>query len=635
MKRFDIVCGDEPVRAACTAGEVIRMNVQGKDRNVNLRIEDISRAMVSNVPDVLLDLLEVGSYVHCADQGLTRGSDKLTDWGSGWRRELHFKIPVRLPGLWESAAVKDALTETLGFLSDDSYSFSFVKATKPLAEKELYFSGLTEASFAPDAVALFSGGIDSFAGAVEDIVGHGRKLALVGHHSASKIFNVQKGLIDGLKQKDLALRMLYVPVKVTNAGVEAREDSQRTRSFLFACLALVVARMFGKDRFIVYENGVVSINLPIARDVQGARATRTTHPRVLRGFEAIFSALLDTPIEIETPFQWHTKKEVVGRIAEHGFAHLLAQTVSCTRPRSWTTEQRHCGTCSQCIDRRFAILAAGLEGSEPGERYMLDLLTGDRSADRELRMAVAYVKFFQTLAGSAKNRFLADYPQIASTLSWFPGLTANEARDRIYDLLQRHAADVLGVIAEGTKRHMDALVRGELPAGALLSMCFNRSRIEVAPPSNYDRQVKDFMDRLGPQPFEFAVDDEAGRVLFKGDFYLDGAGYKLVAALLEKFRAGKTAATEIAFIPAPDLADALGITEASLRQQVMRVRKQVADRLAVDLGIVPAAADFIENKERSGYRLNPDLREVAKADLQGHPESRVPGSANTLHGPNR
>jgi hypothetical protein len=37
--------------------------------------------------------------------------------------------------------------------------------------------------------------------------------------------------------------------------------------------------MSGKDRFSFYENGVVSINPPLAGDIVGGRATRTTHPK--------------------------------------------------------------------------------------------------------------------------------------------------------------------------------------------------------------------------------------------------------------------------------------------------------------------------------------------------------------------
>lgn len=621
MKTFDFVCGGAPLRTSNADGEAIRLDVQGTARNVNLRISDINRAMLSNIPEVLLDLLEVAAYIYCADQRSRRGSEKLTGHGRDWRRVMTFTIPVRRPDLWASEPVTDTLCETLGFLSDDSYSFFFVKATDPLAERERYFENLVEDAFIPDEVALFSGGVDSFAGAVEDLVGHGKRLALVGHHSAPQVYNVQKGLIEGLKQRGLGRRLFYAPVNVTNAGNTARETTQRTRSFLFACLALVVARMFDRNEFTFHENGVVSLNIPIAKDVIGARATRTTHPKVIRGFEALFSAVLERDIAIRTPFQWLTKKEVTRKISAHGFGHLIATTSSCTRPRSWTKDRRHCGACSQCIDRRFGILAAGLGDLDPAEGYALDLLLGDRSLDQDVRMAVAYVKFFQSFASSSKSRFIADHPQITSALRYFPDLSADAAAARIYDLYHSHAEDVLAVIEGGLERHSAELVRGELPAGSLLSMCFSRRGIEAPAPSNYDQQMKQFMDGLAKPVCEFAVDAEAGRILFKGGFSLDGASFRLVDSLLPKHRSGKARApAEVAFIRPADLADELGIDEASLRQQVGRTRKLVSERLGVDQGIALGTDDFIENRQREGYRLNPALREVARADLLGAAE---------------
>ena len=84
----------------------------------------------------------------------------------------------------------------------------------------------------PDEVALFSGGVDSFAGAVDGLVGERKRLALVGHHSVRRSSSIQKELIDGLKGGGLAGQIFYVPVNVTNTGIAAREYTQRTRSFL-------------------------------------------------------------------------------------------------------------------------------------------------------------------------------------------------------------------------------------------------------------------------------------------------------------------------------------------------------------------------------------------------------------------
>ena len=315
MKTYVVACGGESARRRSAEVEVLQLDVSGASRNVNLRIDDITRAIVSNVSDVLLDLLEIAAYVDCADQQASRGSEQLTDLGRDWRRNMHFIIPVRDPGRWSSAPVLEALCEILGFLSDDVYSFTFVASEAPLASREMYFPALVDGSFVPDEVALFSGGLDSFAGAADGLA-EGQSLALIGHFSSTKVVSVQRQLVDGLRQADHGKNVFYVPVNVTNAGCEARENTQRTRSFLFACLALVVARMFDKDEFTFFENGVVSLNIPIAGDVLGARATRTTHPRVIRGFEDFFSAVLERDIEIRTPFQWLTKTEVVRTIAD-------------------------------------------------------------------------------------------------------------------------------------------------------------------------------------------------------------------------------------------------------------------------------------------------------------------------------
>jgi DNA-binding transcriptional regulator YdaS (Cro superfamily) len=166
-------------------------------------------------------------------------------------------------------------------------------------------------------------------------------------------------------------------------------------------------------------------------------------------------------------------------------------------------------------------------------------------------------------------------------------------------------------------------------------MCFSRSRIEVSP-SDYDQQVRSSWTNWW-LACEFAVDAQAKRILFKGGFFLEGANFRLFDALLENFRTGKKADTEIAFIRAPDLAtmlsvsdaslhqqvkrgathtaERLGISEASLRQQVGRLRELVARRLAVDLGIVLGSDDIIENRQREGHRLSPAPGEVSRGDL--------------------
>jgi len=373
--------------------------------------------------------------------------------------------------------------------------------------------------------------------------------------------------------------------------------------------------MAGKDRFTFYENGVVSMNPPVSGDIVGGRATRTTHPRVLRGLERLFSQILERKISIDTPLQWMTKPEVVLLIKDAGMSDLLPVTCSCTRTHMRTTAQPHCGECSQCIDRRFAVLAASMEDYEPASTYRLDLMTADRTGNENLRMALNYVAFFNKLRGVSQNRFLLEYSEFVSALGEFPGLTAQEAGTRLFDMFQRQAASIDSVMVKALRENAEALVKGDILPGSLLALSRNVETVAVQPPSDYDAQAKEFMDRLAAPILEFAVDDRSKHILFRNGLTLEGANFQLVENLLTNFRSAKRDVQTIECITAPDLAGELKISEPALRTLLRRLRGTLKP-LATDLGIPLDENSFIENLHGKGYRLNPNLREVALADIK-------------------
>jgi hypothetical protein len=49
----------------------MRLYLQGTGQNVTLRIEDISRKLVADVPDLLTDLVELAAYVYAADRSIS------------------------------------------------------------------------------------------------------------------------------------------------------------------------------------------------------------------------------------------------------------------------------------------------------------------------------------------------------------------------------------------------------------------------------------------------------------------------------------------------------------------------------------------------------------------------------------
>jgi hypothetical protein len=281
----------------------------------------------------------------------------------------------------------------------------------------------------------------------------------------------------------------------------------------------------------------------------------------------------------------------------------------------WTTNVRHCGRCSQCIDRRFAVLAAEAAEFDPPAGYAVELLTGARDADEDVRMAVAYVKFWREMSQSSRQLLPIQQPDVYSAVQHVPGVEPDEVLDRAWDLLRRHAEAVNTVIERGIMDNSHRLARDDLPRGSLLRLCFSQDRIEPPPLSDGFDQVAALLDRLNEPVCDFAVDVAAERIWFRGDFHIDGVDYQLVEKLLPNHRIAKAKCREVPPFHTPDLADALQVQEQTLRKRITRCREVVEGRLAVDQGIV-FANGFIENVHGEGYRLAPELREVSRADLR-------------------
>jgi hypothetical protein len=463
-----ILCGGLPAPAKVAKKAIVPLQLWGRDPNVNLTIADISRKMVANLNPVFIDLLEIAAYIYCADQATTRGGDTWKSCGARWRRHFQFHIPVREPGIWSSEDVLTPLRDTLAFLSDDEYEFTFERLSEPHpVEQYLDFTTGENTGFAPEEVILFSGGLDSLSGAIQEAVA-GKAVALVSHRSSPKIDKRLRGLVEDLRERS-PKEHFHVPVWVNKDKNLGREYTQRTRSFLYASLAAVVARIFGLSGVRFYENGVISINLPISSQVVGGRATRTTHPQVLNGFSDIFTALFRKPFIVENPFMWMTKAEVVRSIREAGFNGLIKHSVSCTHVWETTKLKTHCGTCSQCIDRRFATLSAGCPDQEdPEEMYAVDLLKGAREPGESRTMLESYVRTAKRVKDMSDNAFFSEFGEVHRVTRHIRGRSVDDAASRILDLYKRHAAEVCDVITAGYREHAQDISDGSLPSSSLL-----------------------------------------------------------------------------------------------------------------------------------------------------------------------
>jgi len=463
---FHIHCGPPTQRRVKTSTEE-RLDLR-IGNNVRLKVEQVSKRLATRAPDRIIDLLEIATYVYAADQSVSRGSDRDIDFGKRWHRSIRMDVPVRDRSFWTKRNTLQQLQHVLSDLSDDKWRFEFREYRNPPPVQEHFVFG-DEWPPNVDSVLLFSGGLDSLGGAIEEIQDGKRQIALVSHRSNPKTDAQFTGLFDELRKKAPGVRLTHVPVWASKARDLTKETTQRTRSFLYASLGMAVATMLRAKELKVYENGIISLNLPISDQLLGARATRSTHPCVMNGFEKLFGLLVGKSASVHNPFLWKTKTDIVRAIHDAGYGSLIRYTQSCGNTRGRTKMNTHCGECSQCIDRRFAILAAGVDEEDPNEMYGVDLLVGEREEGTKRTMMESYIRMAQRCAESEATPFFESFPAAATVVGCLEG-SANDAADSIFNLYQKHAGFILTVLKDGLKSHADLLVRRKLPDSCALML---------------------------------------------------------------------------------------------------------------------------------------------------------------------
>jgi 7-cyano-7-deazaguanine synthase in queuosine biosynthesis len=446
-------------------------------RDVHVAIEQLTKRTCASLPAEAADLIELAAYVYAADQAVPRGGPASFDYGDRWRRHFRLEVAVRRPDFWRQSAVTDALVDTLSFLSGDDFEFAFSQHPNPPPLDGYLFDECQDPGPVPfDEVLLFSGGLDSLGGAVLEALQGGRKIALVSHRPTEKIAARQGGLAKAVAARvtDPRRQPLHIPVTVNKGKVLSRDFNQRTRSFLFLSLATVVASALGVSRVRAYENGVVSLNLPISPQLLGARASRSTHPHVLEGFGRLSSLLFGNCFSVQNPFLWQTKTDVLAQIRAAGHGDLCASAVSCGGTIASTRERTHCGRCSQCVDRRLSALAAGLdEREDPAENYASDVLVGTREGPELTLIERYWGTALQVSRIQNVSEFIRTFPDVTRVIGHV-GMPAARAAGLVFDLYRRHSGQVTAALSRVVQQKSDQIVGHYIPPNCLLSMVCGR-----------------------------------------------------------------------------------------------------------------------------------------------------------------
>jgi len=379
------------------------------------------------------DLLVAAIAAYAADASIPRryAYDR-------WTRDFVLHIPVNHSSCWQQA--RPAMERLLSFLTGDHWTIQLRQLEASAVTGHLIpfqkslWATLPQRS---GRVCLFSGGLDSFIGALDQIA-QGGSMVLVGHHSSGQgpTSIAQRSAIAALRQRYDADTAPYLRFWVSppRLAIGVSEITTRGRSILFLALGIAVADAVQATQFIVPENGFVSLNVPLTPSRIGSFSTRSTHPHLMHLFREVLLTL-GIHIDLVLPYRFQTKGEMLQGCADQETLRAnIAETMSCAHPGAGRFSgakdaYRHCGYCLPCLVRRASIDSFMVDSTVYRVEDLRTPLTPTRRSDlRACKLAL--------------DRYRARTPQLKDILMAGP---LHESEDELYanlDLYRRGLAEL-------------------------------------------------------------------------------------------------------------------------------------------------------------------------------------------------
>lgn len=308
------------------------------------------------------DLFIIGLSVFALDKRISRSL-----FDDAWTREIEVSIPVLEKNKWDRTC--DKWNELLSFLTGDIWKIKFRSTSaeygfhKNANRSKIDISGC-------DCVSLFSGGLDSFCGAIK-LLEDGKSPVLVGHNEYPKLRYIQENMVKDFRSNYDSQSISFLgftagaraPKNIEGEPLRKTENTSRGRSLLFLCAAISIAGIMGEDTPVyIPENGFIGLNISLTNSRKGSCSTRTTHPFFLEGLSEILGEV-GIHNRIENFFAYKTKREIVNLVAEtQSFKNNYMNTISCSHPcvarynRTGSREYPvNCGFCYPCLIRKASL----------------------------------------------------------------------------------------------------------------------------------------------------------------------------------------------------------------------------------------------------------------------------------------
>lgn len=367
------------------------------DRNAHASIGHPALEALCGLPKMStvqsFDFLSIALAVTAADTFVDRD-----DAPDRWCRDFKLVVALCDPAPWVSLAAE--LETALQFLTGDTWTLDFRPGGHPPpAINKRRTKWTIDIPENTDAVALFSGGLDSAIGAL-DLLALGINPLLVSHAYQFDA-GIQTDVFQHMPRTVARFGANLHPVKLRDTSSEI---TMRSRSLNFLALAAVAVSVVAEVTdtslvpLIVPENGFIALNAPLTPRRVGSLSTRTTHPYFLRKIQSVFDQI-GIPAMICNPYEFKTKgemfRECLNPLALQSAAPM---TMSCS---NWKRKGHACGRCVPCLIRRASFEFANVADTS---RYATPLTQGAKMGDDLLAVQTAILRAREMPARAIASR---------------------------------------------------------------------------------------------------------------------------------------------------------------------------------------------------------------------------------------
>ena len=135
----------------------------------------------------------------------------------------------------------------------------------------------------------------------------------------------------------------------------------------------------------------------------------------------------------------------------------------------------HCGCCSQCIDRRFAVFAAGLEDYDASyaEDFIYDIKDHETSQRLYQQMRFASAKDYRTVFDMMKHFG----SETQDAVEFWPCDNPDDSLNEIHELLLRYSDSALRAVKQIQLKYED--LRNPVASNSFLKIIADREYLKT------------------------------------------------------------------------------------------------------------------------------------------------------------